>query len=157
MHPAFRLHGQIRARIAEMAGLSLGPLIEPGSVHDNLAIGSQFHVSAVHRTRRGPFEVDPFAVITASVAWTLELVLAGLPVGRAAQMSAARVNDKDAIGRAVHPNAVFLLPLGVHAESIIRGVANLENGGRFKERTRKEESKKSDEPGAEKRGDATPH
>jgi len=102
-------------------------------------------VSAVHRTRRRPFEVDPFAVITASVAWTLELVLAGLPVGRAAQMSAARVNDKDAIGRAVHPNAVFLLPLGIHAESIIRGIANLKNGGRFKERTRKEESKKSDE------------
>src|SRR6266581_1972109 len=72
------------------------------------------------------------------MARTLELVLAGLPVGRAAQMSAARVNDKDAIGRAVHPNAVFLLPLGVHAESIIRGVANLENRGRFEERARKE-------------------
>src|SRR6266702_8238140 len=91
------------------------------------------------------------------MARTLELVLAGLPVGRAAQMSAARVNDKDAIGRAVHPNAVFLLPLGVHAESIIRGVANLENRGRLEERARKEKTEEGNEPGTEQRGDATPH
>ena len=91
------------------------------------------------------------------MAWALELVLARLPVGRAAQMSAARVNDKDAVGCAVHPNAVFLLPLGVHAESIIRGVANLENRGRFEERARKEKTEEGNEPGAEKRGDATPH
>src|SRR5258708_365132 len=105
---------------------------------------------AIHGPRRGPFEVDTFAVVAAAVARALELVLAGFPIGCAAQMGAAGVNDEHTTRRAVHPDAVLLLPLGIHAQSVVRGVANLENRRRFKERARKEKFKEGDEPGAEK-------
>src|SRR6267378_1467912 len=139
-----------------MAGLSLGPLIEPGGVHNNLAVWRELHVRAIHGTRRGSFKVDAFAVVTAAVAGALELVLAGLPIGRATEMSAAGVDDKDAIGRAVHPDAIFLLPLGIDAQGVVRGVADFEDGGRFEKRPGKEKSKKGDEPGAQKSSDRNP-
>src|SRR5260370_26376989 len=84
-----------------MAWLSLGPLIEPGSIHDNLTVWRRVHVGAVHGPRRRSLEVDAFAIVTAPVAGALKLVLAGLPIGRAAQVSAAGVDDKDAIRCAV--------------------------------------------------------
>src|SRR5258708_13512255 len=104
-------------------------MIRPGSSHNDTGLGSQFHVGAIHGPRRGSLEVDTFTVVAASVAWALELVLTGLPIGRAAQMSAASVDDKHAIGRAVHPDAVLLLPLGIHAQDVVRVIADLENGG----------------------------
>src|SRR5205807_7097018 len=97
-----------------MARLSLRPLIEPRGIHDNLTVWRQFHVRAIHRTRRRSLKVDTFAVVSASVAGALKLVLAGFPIGCAAKMSAASVDDKHAIRRAVHPDAIFLLPLGIH-------------------------------------------
>src|SRR5437660_12683184 len=129
-----------------MAGLSLRPLIEPGSVHDNLAIGREFHVRAIHGARRWTFKVDAFAVVAACVARALEFVFAGLAVGRATEMRAARIDNKDAIGSPVHPDAIFLLPFGVHAEGIVRGVADLENSGRLEECAGEKEFKKGDEP-----------
>src|SRR5205807_4376174 len=152
-----QLHRQIRSRIAEVAGLSLGPLIEPGGVHNNLAVWRQLHVRAIHGARRGPFKVDPFAVVAAAVAGALELVFAGFPVGRAAEVRAARVDDKDAIGCAVHPDTIFLLPLGIHAEGVVRGVANFENSWRFEKSTRKKETQEGNEPCAKKSRDSNPH
>jgi hypothetical protein len=38
----------------------------------------------VHGPGSGPFEVDAFVVVPATVAGTLEFVLAGLPVGSTA-------------------------------------------------------------------------
>ena len=140
-----------------MAGLPLGPLKEPGNIHDDLPVGRQFHVRAVHRTRRGPFEVNAFTVVAAAVAGALEFVLAGFPVGRATQMRAARVNDKHAVGRAVHPDAVLLLPLRIHAQRIVRGIADFENGGRFEKRARQKKTEKRDKPGAKETRDGAPH
>src|SRR5713226_4751494 len=151
------LHRQKRSRIAEVARLSLRPLIEPGSIHNDLAVGSQFHVRAIHWTRRGSLEVDTFAVVAASVAWALELVLAGLPIGCAAQVSAASVDDEYAIRRAVHPDAIFLLPFSIDTQGVVRGVADLENGGGFEERTGKEKFKEGDEPGPQETSDRNPH
>ena len=119
-----------------MARLSLGPLIEPGSVHDNLAIRSNLYVRAVHRAWRRAFEVHTFAVITAAVAGALEFVFAGLPIGSAAQMRAARVDYKDAVRSAVHPDAVFLLKFGIYAKRIVGRIADFENGGRLEKRSR---------------------
>src|ERR1041385_960202 len=114
-----------------MAGLSLGPLIEARSIHDNLAIWSQLHICSVHGTRGGAFEVHAFAVIAAAVAGALEFVLAGFPVRCAAEVRATRVNNKDAIRRAVYPDAVLLLPLGIHSKRVIGGIADFENRGRL--------------------------
>src|SRR5260370_1463967 len=152
-----RLRRQKCSRIIEFARLSLGPLVEPRCVHNALAIGSEFHMRALHGPRRGPFEVDTFACVAAAVARALELVLAGFPIGSAAQMGAASINDEHTTRRAVHPDAVLLLPLGIHAQSVVRGVANLEDGGWFKERAGKKKLKEGDEPGAEKAGDGNPH
>src|SRR5690348_3445967 len=139
-----------------MARLSLGPLIEPGSVHDNLAIRSNLYVRAVHRARRRAFEVHSFAVIAAAVAGALEFILACLPVGSAAQMRAARVDNKNAVRSAVHPDAVFLLELGVYAKRVVGGIADFKNRGRLEKRAREEKAEKGNEPCAEKGRDRAP-
>src|SRR5258708_28037041 len=132
-----------------MAGLSLGPLVEPRGVYDDLAVGRQFYVGAIHRARCGAFEIDAFAVVAAAVTRALEFVFAGFPVRRAAEVRAARVDDENAVGRAVDPDAVFLLPLGVDAERVIRGITDLENGGRLEEGARQEKTEEGDKPGAQ--------
>src|SRR5690242_15614785 len=71
-------------------------------------------------------------------------------------MRAARVDNKDAVRSAVHPDAVFLLPLGVHTESVVGGIANFENRGRLKKCSRKEETKERNEPRAKKRRHGAP-
>src|SRR5580698_11311013 len=70
------LHRQERSRIVEFARLPLWPLIQARSVHDNLAVGSKLHEGPIHRPRRRPFKVDALIVVAASVARTLEFVLA---------------------------------------------------------------------------------
>src|SRR5712692_1032633 len=111
-----------------MARLSLGPLKKTRSVDNDLAVRRQLDVRAVHRTRRGALEVDAFAVVAAAVARTLEFVFAGFPIGRAAKMRAARVDDENAVGCAIDPDSNFFLNLGVDTESVIGGIADLEDG-----------------------------
>src|SRR5437879_2556877 len=139
-----------------MARLSLGPLVEPGGTHNQLSVWRQFDVHAMHSTRCRSFKVDTFAVVSAPVARALKLVFAGLPIGCAAQVSAAGVDDKHAVRRAVHPYAVLLLPFGIDAEGVVRSVTDLEHGGGFEERTWQEKTKKGDEPSAQKSGQAGP-
>src|SRR5258708_31588005 len=105
-------------------------------------------MSAIHRARGWALEVDAFAVIAAAVTGALEFVFAGFPVRRAAEMGAARVDNENAIGSAVDPDAVFLLPLGVNAERVVGRIANFEDSGRLEERARQEEAKEGDKPGA---------
>src|SRR6267154_2656735 len=111
----------------------------------------------IHGTRRGAFEVDALAVATTAMTRALEFVFAGFPIGSAAQVSAPRVDDEHAIGSAIHPDAVFLLPLNVHSESVVRGVADLENCGRLEERARKEKFEKGNKPRAKKSSNHHPH
>src|ERR1700682_2187410 len=113
-----------------MTGLAFGPLIEARGVYDDLAVGRKGHVSAIHRARCGAFESDAFTVVAAAVTRALEFVFAGFPVGRTAEVRAAGVDDEDAIGSAVNPYAIFLLPLGIDTQGIVRGIADLEDGGR---------------------------
>src|SRR5215470_3898976 len=112
---------------------------------------------AIHGSRRRPFEVDALAVISTAVARTLELVFAELPVWSAAEVGAARVDDEQAVGRTVYPDAIFLLPFGGHAQIVIRGIANLENGRRLEQRSRQKKTQKGQEPGAQKASDGAPH
>ena len=100
----------------------------------------------IHRTRRRAFEVDAFAVVPAAVARALELVFAGFPVRGAAQMGAARIDYKNAVGCAIHPDAIFLLKLSVHSQAVLLGVADLETGRRLEQCPRQEEAKESQQP-----------
>src|SRR6266404_9687168 len=127
------LYLQEGARVTETAWLSLGPLIKARSVDNDLTVGRQFDVGAIHGARRGAFEVDAFAVIAAAVTRALEFVFAGFPVRRAAEMGAARVDDENAIGRAVNPDAIFLLPLGVNADRVVGRISDLEDSRRLEE------------------------
>ena len=140
-----------------MTRLPLGPLIQPRYIHDDLPVGREFHVRAIHRTRRRPFEVHAFAVVAASVARTLEFVFAGFPIRRATQVRAPRVDHEHSVRRAIHPDPVFLLPFRVYAERVVRRISNFENGRRFKKSTRKKKSQKRDEPGSEKSRNTAPH
>src|ERR1035441_5351876 len=74
--------------VAKLARLAFGPAVDVAQVHHNLSLGIQFDVRPVHGARCRTFEVDAFGVVSAAVARALELVLARLPVGRAAQVSA---------------------------------------------------------------------
>src|SRR5207249_11500800 len=85
-----------------------------------------------------------------AVAGALEFVFAGLPIRGAAEMRAARINNKDAIGSAVHPDAVSLLKLAVYAKRVIGRIPDLENRGRLEKRAREEKAKESNKPGAQK-------
>ena len=72
-------------------------------------------------------------------------------------MCAARVNDKKPIRCSVHPNPVLLQIFFVNTERIIGWISNLEDGSRFKEHTRQEESEERDEPCRKKSNYATPN
>src|ERR1700732_5548538 len=117
-----------------MTGLAFGPLIEARSVDDDLDVGRECHVRAIHRARRGALEIYAFAVVAAAVAGALEFVFASFPVRRAAEMRTACVDDENAVGGAVDPNAIFLLPLGVHTESVVGWITDFETGGRLEQR-----------------------
>src|ERR1700684_695964 len=137
-----------------MRRLPFRPLIEPRGVDDDLSIGRQFYFGAVHRPRSRSLEIDSLAVVAAAVAGTFELVFAGFPVWRASQVGAARIDHEYPIGRAIDPDAIFLLELSVNAKRKLRGITNLENGVRFEKSAGKKESEKSEEPCGEECGDA---
>src|SRR5581483_883647 len=103
--------GQKCAWVIKVRGLSFRPLIQAAHIHQDLTIGRDIHVRSVHRPRRRPFEVDSFTVVTTAVTRTLEFVLRRLPVGRAAQVGAARINHEQPVWCAIHPDAIFLLEL----------------------------------------------
>src|SRR6266446_333539 len=148
---------QIRSRLIEAARLTLGPLIKPGSVHDDFAVRSQLHEGAVHRPGRRPLEIDPFVVVTASVARTFELIFAGLPIRGAAEVGTTSVDDKDTIGSAIHPNAIPLLPFRIHTQTVIGGIADLEDGGWFEKSAGQKKTEKSQKPCSQKGCDRYPH
>ena len=75
-----------------MCGLSLGPLIQPRSVHNNLPIRRQFDLRPIHGPRRRALEVNSFAVVATAVAGTFKFIFAGLPIGRASQMRTSRID-----------------------------------------------------------------
>src|SRR5579871_3306007 len=149
--------GQERSRIIEVGRLAFGPGIKLRCVDQNLPVWREFDVGAIHGPRRGSFEIDSFAVVPASVARTLEFVFAWLPIRRAPKMRAARVNHKQPVGRAVHPNSVLLLKFRINPEGKFRGISDLENAIRLEQCAGKKESKKGKEPSCEKAGDHYPH
>src|ERR1044071_8005253 len=102
---------KICAFVVELTGFALLARVEPICIDDDLAFGVEFDVGAIHGARGRAFEVDALAVVAAAVARALELVLARLPVGRAAEVRAARVDDEDAVGVLDDPDAELLLPL----------------------------------------------
>src|SRR6185312_15346977 len=110
----------------------------------------------IHGPRCWSFEVDAFVVVTTAVARALEFVFRGLPVGSATKMRAARIDHKQPIRATIHPDAIFLLPLGIDAESVVLRVADLERSRRFKQRARQEKSEECQEPCSEKRSNHGP-
>src|SRR4029077_21239625 len=135
----------------------LGPFKKLRYIYDDLAVRCQLQARAIHRTRRRSFIVNPFTVVSAAVAGTLEFVLAGSPTGRAAKVRASRVNHEKSVRRAIHPDAVLLLPFCIDTEGIVRWKTDFENGGRFEKRAGKEKAQKGDKPGAQKTGHGTPN
>src|SRR5208283_1952001 len=148
---------QKRSRIIEGAWLTLRPLIKSRGVHDDFAVRSQLHEGAVHGPGRRTLEIYPFVIVAASMARTFELVFAGLPVRRTAQMSTTSVDDKNAIRSAIYPDAILLLPFRVHAQTVIGGIPDLENGGWFEKSAGQKKTEKSQKPCRQKSGDRHPH
>src|SRR5438105_4593598 len=125
-------HRQIRARVVELRGLAFRLLIQSASVNNDCAGRVHFHMRTIHWPRRRAFEVHAFRVVTRTVTRALEFIFGGLPIGRAAQVRAARVNNEEPVGRAVNPDAVLLLKFRVYADAVIGRIADLEYGARLK-------------------------
>src|SRR5208282_1351216 len=106
---------------------------------------------------RRPLEIDPFVIVAASVARTFELVFAGLPVRRTAEVSTTSVDDKDAIRSAINPDAILLLPFRVHTQPVIGGIADLENRCWFEKSAGQKKAEKSQKPCRQKSCDRHPH
>src|ERR1017187_3839101 len=138
------------ARIAELRRVALGPRVKVAQIDHNLPFRIQLHVRAIHGTRRRPLEVDALGVVTAAMARALELVLAGLPVGRASQVGADGRDHEDALGVAHHPNTVVFLKFGIDPEAEIRRVADQKFGFRLVERAREEEAQEHQEIDAQR-------
>src|SRR2546423_1991933 len=152
----FDSHADESPLVIEVARLALRLLEESGRVNDDLALGVEVDVGAIHRSRRGALEVDTLAVVAAAVARALELVLARLPVGRAAEVRAAREDDEQALGVLHNPDAPLLLPLRVHADGVVAGEADAEDARRLEEGARQEEAQEHQEVYGEEREDAAP-
>lgn len=83
-------------------------------------------MATVHRTRRRPFKVNTLDIVAAPVAWAFEFVFAWLPVRRATEMSAARKDDKQAVGSSVNPDAMRHLVFFVNADAVLSGEADVD-------------------------------
>ena len=90
------------------------------------------------------------------MARALELVLARLPVGRAAEVRAARVDHKQAIGSSCDPDAILLLPFGVDADRVIVRRADAKYAGRFENGPRQEKPDEHQKEGGERTSDGRP-
>src|SRR5262249_37688386 len=126
------------------------PPVETAQIDHDLPFRIELDVRAVHRTRRRSLEVDPFRIISAAVAGTLKLVLACLPVGRAAQVRADRGDDEDTLGVAHHPDAILILKFRVDAKAEVGRTAYTEVSLRLIERSWQEKAEKHDEVDAQK-------
>ena len=113
--------------------------------HHNLTIGVELDMGAIHGARCRTFEVDSFSVVAAAMARALELAFAGDPVGSTAEMGADRGDHEDAFAVSHHPDSVLALELGIHAETEIGGVADLEHRIRLIKNPREEEAEKHQE------------
>src|ERR1039457_4412430 len=136
--------------VVKLARFAFGPAVDVAQVDYNLSLGIQFDMGSVHGARRRTLEVDAFGVVAAAVARALELVLARLPVRRAAQVGADGRDDEDTLGIAYHPDAALILKFRIHPETEIRGVANAELDLGFVERARIEEAQKHQEVEAQR-------
>jgi hypothetical protein len=114
-------------------------------VHYDLAVRVELDVGAVHRTRRGTFEIDSLGVVAAAMARALELVFAGNPVGRATEVGANRRDHEDALAVAYDPDSMLALELCVDAETEIAWVADLEPGIRLVKNPWEKKAKKHQE------------
>ena len=114
-------------------------------VHHNLTIGVELDVSTIHGARCRTLEIDSFSVVAAAMARALELAFAGDPVGSTAEMGADRGDHEDAFAVSHHPDSVLALELGIHAETEIGGVADLEHRIRLIKNPREEEAEKHQE------------
>jgi hypothetical protein len=137
-----------------MRPFSLGPWEEDARIDYNLTLGVEFNFRSIHRPRSRSFEVDPLAVISTSMTRAFEFVLTGFPVGRATQVGATSINDEQPFRVAYDPNPIVLLEFSIHTETKIGGVANAENGLRFKKRSGEEEPQEHKEIGSQKPQDA---
>src|SRR6185369_5452344 len=114
-----------------MALCTFWPFVKRPGVDDNLPFRIQRHLRAIHRARRRTFKVNAFTVVATAMARAFELVFTRLPVGCAAQMSAACVNDEEPIGRSRHPDSILLLPFGIDADGVVSGRSDTKDAGRF--------------------------
>jgi hypothetical protein len=130
-------------------------LIKSAGIDLNLSGWQQLYMSAIHGARGRSLEIDAFAVVSAPVARTLELVFALFPVGSTAQVGAASKDGKNTFRIPNHPDAVGLLESGIDAEPEVGRIADHENGLRLEKGPGEKEPEKHQEIDAENAYDGT--
>ena len=145
-----------RALVVEVTFLALRPLVQSGGVDNDLARRIKLDMRAVHRSRRGSLEVYPFTGVTASVARAFELVLAGFPIGCAAQVSASGVDHEKPFGVPNNPDAVLLLKFCIDSKTEVGRIADSEDGAWFEDGSREKEAQKHHEAGSQEAANGRP-
>jgi len=130
--------------------------VETAGVDDNLAGGVHFHVRAVHRPRRGPFEINGLGIVTTTVTRALEFVLCRLPFGCATKVSANSVNNEEPVRFLDDPDTMAHQELLIDAQIEIRRKTNRKDSIRLVERPRKEKPQEHQEVDAEIPADGRP-
>src|SRR5208283_3254641 len=86
-------------------------LVDDGFVHHQLAVVADGDLEAIHRTRRGTFEVQAADIVARAMARALELLLRLEPSRSASEMSAFREDGVETLLGAHDPGAEILLEL----------------------------------------------
>src|SRR5581483_7771116 len=149
--------GQECSRIVELRWLSFRPGIQLGDIDQDLPIGRELNMRAIHGSWCRPLKINSFAVVSAAVTRTFEFVFARLPIGRTAQVCASSIDHKQAVRGTIDPDAVFLLELRIHAQGKIRGKADLERSVWLEQGAREKEAEKRQEPRAQECSYSAPH
>ena len=101
------------------------------AVDKDLSLLGQGDFQAFQRSGGGAFEIHSAHPEPAPVTRTFEFILTRPPVRCATEMSAARIDYKDAVRRLVDPDAILLLPFCIDAQRVVRGKANFKLARRF--------------------------
>jgi len=131
--------------------------VQAAGVHGDLARGIELDESAIHRARRGAFEIHSLAVIATAVARAFEFVFRRLPFGRAAQVRALGVDDKNPVGLANDPGTIGHQIALVNAEIEVGRIADAKNRIGLVEGAREEKPQKHQKVDAEIAPDARPN
>ena len=96
-------------------------------IHRDFSSGIELHERTIHGPGRWSFEVHTLAVISASMAGTLEFIFSRLPFRSASQVRTPRENNEQAVRLPNNPNAIGHQEPLIDSQREVTGKADIKN------------------------------